>query len=111
MCGTSGLVLAMLWGVTQHWVAWGNENLLLLNPACLLLPVVWWRTPRAARGLVTLIAAVALISPIVRTLPGLYQRNLSFIELAVPIHLLLALLAWHKHSVAASTAHRDTTFA
>jgi hypothetical protein len=41
----------------------------------------------------------------------LYQRNLSFIELAVPIHLLLALLAWHKHSVAASTAHRDTTFA
>jgi hypothetical protein len=32
--GITGLLLAGLWGVTDHWAAWQNENLLLLNPVC-----------------------------------------------------------------------------
>jgi hypothetical protein len=107
VCGLSGLVSAGLWGLTDHWAASGNENLLLLDPACLLLPVVWWRAPRAALWLATLIAAAALISPVLRALPGLYQSNLPFLALAVPIHLSLALLAWHQHGVAAATGPRD----
>lgn len=111
MCGLGGLVLAGLWGMTVHWAAWGNENLLLLDPACLALPAVWWSAPRAARWLATLIAAAALISPIIRVLPGLYQRNLSFIALAAPVHLLLALMAWRQHVPAAVIAQREASLA
>lgn len=104
ICGICGLVLTALWGLTDHWAAWYNENLLPLNPLCLVLPVVWWRAPRIARSLATLIAAGALIGLIVRTLPGLYQSNLAFIALSAPVHLALAVLAWHRRSVAVTPA-------
>lgn len=111
VCGLGGLVLAGLWGLTDHWAAWGNENLLLLDPVCLVLPAVWWSAPRAARGLATFIATAALISSIIRALPGLYQRNLLFIALAVPVHLLLALLTWRQHVVTAATVQPDASLA
>lgn len=107
MCGCSGLLLAGLWALTDHWAAWGNENLLLLDPLCLAVPILWSRAPRSARWLCTLIAAAALLSPIIRALPGLYQRNLPFIALAVPVHLLLAALAWRRHFVMAGAAEQD----
>jgi len=50
------------------------------------------------------IAALALISLIIRTLPGLYERDLAFIALAGPVHLLLAGLAWRQRSVPEITA-------
>ena len=96
MCGLGGLILAGLWALTDHWAAWGNENLLLLNPACLAVPMVWWCAPRTTRWLVTAIAVAALVDPMIRALPGLYQRNLPFIALALPVHLLLAALAWRR---------------
>jgi hypothetical protein len=96
ICGLSGLALAGLWGLTDHWAAWDNENLLLLNPLCLLLPVMWLRTPRMARGLAALIAAAALLALIIRALPGLHQDNLAFIVLAVPVHLIIAVSAWRQ---------------
>jgi hypothetical protein len=111
ICGLTGLVLVGLWGLTDHWATWDNENLLLLNPACLVLPAVWWRAPRIARCLVTLIAAAALISLIVRMLPGLYQGNLAFIALTVPVHLVLAVLAWRQFWVAGIGAQRDARLA
>ncbi len=107
ICGFSGLALAALWGLSAHWAAWGNENLLLLDPLCLALPVLWWRAPRMAGCLATLIAAAALISLAVRTLPGLYQRNLAFIALTVPVHVVLAVLAWRRRSVAGVAARGD----
>lgn len=103
LCGVSGLTFAALWGLTQHWAAWGNQNLLLFNPLCLVLPVSWWYAPRGARYLAILIALGALLSPIIRMLPGLYESNLPFIALAVPVHVSLAVLAWRQrlaHGVA-----------
>ncbi|HVW69830.1 MAG TPA: DUF4105 domain-containing protein [Steroidobacteraceae bacterium] len=105
ICGFSGVLLAWLWGLSDHWAAWHNENLLLLDPLCLILPVVWWRAPRIASCLATLLAAAALVSLIVRALPGLYQSNLAFIALTVPIHVVLAVLAWHQRSVAGIAGH------
>jgi hypothetical protein len=107
ICGISGLVLAGLWGFSDHWAAWHNENLLLLDPLCLVLPVVWWRAPRIACYLATVIAAAALISLIIRTLPALYEGNLAFIALSVPVHVALAVLAWRQRSLARSPARRD----
>ena len=111
ICGLTGFVLAGLWGLTDHWAAWDNENLLLLNPACLALPTVWWRAPRIAYRLATLIAAAALISLIIRTLPGLYQENLAFVALTVPVHLVLAVLAWCQCRVTRIAAHGDARLA
>ncbi len=107
ICGFSGLVLAGLWGLSAHWAIWDNENLLLLDPLCLMLPVVWWRAPRIACYLATLIAAAAAISLIIRTVPGLYQGNLAFIALAAPVHLVLAVLAWRQLPAAGVAARGD----
>lgn len=76
------------------------DHLLLLDPLCLVLPFLWWRAPRMARWLATLIAAAALISAVVRTVPGLYERDLAFIALAAPVHLIIAMLAWRPRRVA-----------
>ncbi|MGH8226663.1 MAG: DUF4105 domain-containing protein [Steroidobacteraceae bacterium] len=95
-CGITGIVLAALWGLTDHWAAWGNENLMVLDPLCLVLAWAWWRAPRFARYLASLIAAVALLSLIVRTLPTLYEHNLAIIALTVPVHASLAALAWRR---------------
>jgi Domain of unknown function (DUF4105) len=107
MCGLSGLVLTGLWALTDHWAAWGNENLLLLDPVCLAVPLLWWYAPRAARWLATAVAVAALLSPVIRVLPGLYQRNLPFIALALPVHLLLAVFAWHRRFATEVAAQPD----
>jgi hypothetical protein len=44
-------------------------------------------------------------------LPGLYQGNLAFIALTVPVHLVLAVLAWRQFQVAGIGAHRDARLA
>ncbi len=98
LCGLGGVVLLFLWFGTDHRAAWRNENLLLLNPLCLLLLPAWLGalrrsgTVRAATRwiawLVVLVAAFALFSKI---LPWFVQANLQWIVLLLPIHLALAL--------------------
>ena len=92
-CGLGGLLLLFLWLGTEHQAAWRNENLLLLNPLCLLLLPAWlWRRPPlwvvALAWLVLLGAAFALFSKI---LPWFVQANAHWIFLLLPIHIALAL--------------------
>jgi uncharacterized protein DUF4105 len=106
-CGIGGLVLLFLWFGTAHQSAWRNENLLLLNPLCLLLiPALATRAramPRAARvgsrvvWIVVVLAAFALFSKI---LPWFAQANLHWILLFRPIHVAIALVASRPRSVA-----------
>ena len=51
LCRAGGLLLAALWGLTEHTSAWRNANILLLDPLCLLLLPAWWRArpPTGAR--------------------------------------------------------------
>lgn len=98
-CGIGGAILLALWGLTGHVAAWRNENLLLLNPLCLLLLPAWlgaaradWRPRRATAGVagfVALLAAFALFSKI---LPWFVQANLHWIALWLPIHLAFAIV-------------------
>ena len=102
LCGLGGIVLLWLWFGTEHHAAWRNENLLLLNPLCLLLLPAWLGalrrrvTPRAATRwiawLVVLAAAFALFSKI---LPWFVQANLHWIVLLLPVHLALAIVLRH----------------
>ena len=93
-----GLILAAMWALTQHWGSWHNENLLLLNPLCLLLLPAWatsvrarWQPSRFAQRLVQIIAALAALSLVLRLIPGCYQANLPWIFLILPVHLALLL--------------------
>jgi hypothetical protein len=98
-------VLLFLWFGTAHQSAWRNENLLLLNPLCLLLipalATLARAVPRTARvgtrvaWIVVALAAFALFSKI---LPWFAQANLHWILLFLPIHLAFALAIARERS-------------
>ena len=96
LCFVAGGVLVYLWGFTEHWAAWANRNLLLLNPLCLLLipgaiAVLRRRTPPAWFGwLIAAVAGGALLAWFLHWLPLRLQYNQTWIALLLPVHLALA---------------------
>jgi hypothetical protein len=98
LVGLFGLVLAGLWGLTDHTAAYYNENLLQANPLALVL--VWWlprstrRGSRPAWRVSAVIAAISLLGFVLKALPAFYQVNGEIIALALPIHLGLAVATW-----------------
>lgn len=96
LCFVGGALLVYLWGFTEHWAAWANRNLLLLNPLCVLLipgaiAVLRRRTPAAWFGwLMAAIAVGALVAWFLHWLPLRLQYNQTWIALLLPVHLALA---------------------
>jgi hypothetical protein len=95
--GLAGVVLAGLWGLTDHAMAYRNENLFQASPVALLLPVllVLWgrgseRAGRRAAALAAVLAGLSLAGWVLQALPGLDQVNGPIIALALPIHLGVA---------------------
>ncbi len=96
LAGTAGLILAGLWGLTDHVMAACNENLLQMNPLSLaLLPML----PGAVRAddsrpgasrLATAIAVLAAAGLGLHLLPWFHQVNGPVIALALPAQLGLA---------------------
>lgn len=97
-CGVAGVLLAYLWGASEHRAAWGNRNLLLLNPLALaLLPGAWQllrgRLPgRAFGALLWTLAGIAALSLPLHWLSLQAQFNMQWIVLLLPVHLALALV-------------------
>ena len=97
LSGLIGLGLLALWCCTDHEAAWGNENVLLFDPLCLLLlPAVatLWRGALAGRWMRGLALAVALVAGFaffLKFLPFRIQANGDWIALMLPIHAALAL--------------------
>lgn len=97
-CGIGGLVLLFLWFGTAHQSAWRNENLLLLNPLCLLLipaaAALMRARPRASArraNIAWLVAGLAAFALFSKILPWFAQANLHWILLFLPIHVAIAL--------------------
>ena len=94
--GLAGLVLAGLWGLTDHVAASHNENLLQLSPLALaILPAL----PAALRGktmarygfaAAALVAALSLAGLLLKLLPGFDQVNEPVIALALPAQVGIA---------------------
>lgn len=104
----AGLILAALWGLTDHWAGWRNGNLLLLNPLGLLLLPTWlgalrrgWQPRHFAHALACFIALGAALALPLRLLPGTEQQNLHWIALVLPVQLALA---WALHRAAPKPA-------
>lgn len=97
VCGLGGLLLLALWFGTAHRAAWGNENALLLNPACLLLlaalpALARGAEPRPAlRRCAQFVLGCAALALFLRFLPFRVQNNGDFIALLLPIH---AAISW-----------------
>ncbi|MFT3898174.1 MAG: DUF4105 domain-containing protein [Thermomonas sp.] len=94
-CGLVGALLLYLWLRTEHWAAWGNHNLLLLDPLCLLLLPGGWalaRGRRTGRWFAWTLLAVALLAIAALATAWLQvrtQQNMRWIVLMLPIHLAL----------------------
>jgi hypothetical protein len=96
LAGLAGLLLAGLWGLTDHAMAAHNENLLQVNPlALLLLPAMRAAlagTPAARfyRGAALLVAGLSVLGLALKLLPGFDQVNGPIIALALPAQVGIA---------------------
>ena len=95
--GVGGWVLAGLWSLTDHTIAYRNENILQLSPLALplvlLLPALAYGArwaARPARLLAAAMAALSVLGFVLQPLPGLDQANGWIIALALPVNLALA---------------------
>jgi len=91
--GIAGLVLAGLWGLTDHAAAYRNEN--VLQADLLALALLWYVTRLAfdsskARSppilLAGIIAGLSLLGGLLQLLPAFQQVNAPIIALALPAH-------------------------
>jgi hypothetical protein len=94
--GLAGLILAGLWGLTDHVMAYRNENLLQLDPLALaLLPAAFAAvrgagTPPWGRKVAQSVALLSLLGLALKLLPGFDQVNGPIIALALPAQLGVA---------------------
>ncbi|GAC1631856.1 MAG: DUF4105 domain-containing protein [Nevskia sp.] len=96
--GLAGLILLLMWSLTDHWAGWRNENLLLLSPLTLLLLPAWlsslsprWTPGGFARGLAQCVALGAVAALLLRLTPFAFQDNLHWALLLLPAQLVLGL--------------------
>jgi hypothetical protein len=104
--GIPGTVLFVMATLTDHHVAWANENLLFANPLTLtLLPLgLWWlwsqrrharrpttRAVRALRVVSLLLGALGVLAVVVKVLPVADQQNWRLLWLCVPPLAALAI--------------------
>jgi hypothetical protein len=94
LSGLAGVIVAGLWGLTDHSAAFQNENALQAN--LLALPLLWFVTRlvfdsktarRSAVLLAVIIAALSLLGLMLKLLPAFQQVNGPIIALALPVHL------------------------
>jgi hypothetical protein len=91
LAGLAGVVLAGLWGLTDHVMAYRNHNLFQLDPLALgLVPAtiaaVRRGTPAWGLNVARLLVALALIGLALKLVPGWGQVNGPIIALALPAH-------------------------
>jgi hypothetical protein len=96
VAGLCGLVMLILWTLTEHHSAWANANLLLFNPlAFVLIGSVWaarrhMQPSRFAHGVTIVQLGALLVALLLHLLPGVVQQNQPWILFALPVWLALA---------------------
>ncbi len=99
--GFLGMLLTLLWTVTNHTFAYRNESLLLFNPLWLALVVLapmyltGGRAPRSTRGIAMTLAALSAVALLTHLVGVAREDNMALIALALPPALAMA---WVLHS-------------
>ena len=99
--GLPGLVLALLWAITEHRAAYANENLLLANPLTLVVALAGAallvrpsaRTQLILEVLWLSLAITGIFAVVLKVLPLFEQDNGPLVALLLPINLGGALAA------------------
>lgn len=99
--GVPGLVLALLWAITEHRAAYANENLLLANPLTLAVALagaaLLVRPSARVLGMVEVLwlslAITACFALVAKVLPLFDQDNGPLLALLVPVNVGGALAA------------------
>jgi hypothetical protein len=89
LSGLAGLVLASLWGLTDHRFSGANENLLQFSVLSLGVAMTLSRSgwPAGTQRMAGIVAGVSLVGLGLKAVPGFDQANLDVIGFALPIHL------------------------
>lgn len=102
VAGLLGVILLLLWTVTDHVFAHANENLLLFNPLWLLLvvlaPLYMWtgRASAATRAVAQAIAILAAGAVLAHAIGLSAQQNWAIIALGLPPALAVAAVTWRR---------------
>lgn len=100
--GLAGFTLLGLWTLTDHSIAYRNENLLQLSPLALplviLIPALafgarWAR--KWAMRLAFAVAALSILGFVLQILPWFSQVNGDAIALALPVNVAIAWSVWY----------------
>jgi len=98
LVGLAGMILAGLWGLTDHVMAYRNENLLQMSPLALFILLFLFGAVRGSPGrgqaafaVAVTVAALSALGLAAKLLPGFYQVNGQVIALALPAHIGVAL--------------------
>lgn len=126
LAGTVGLALVGAWTLTGHVFMYRNENILQFNPLSLALAILMpfyllrparqfvSRQPtlltqrlawRGTKWLSIAVAVSALGGLVLKALPYVGQANGEMVSLALPIHLAVALVVWHRSGKAVRPWH------
>jgi hypothetical protein len=109
VAGLAGLVLAGLWGLTDHVMAYRNENLLQLQPLALALAPGGFAAVRGRSStrrwamVAVVVAGLSLLGLMLKLLPGFDQVNQPVIALALPAQAGIAAALWRLSRRRAAT--------
>ena len=98
LAGFLGVLLTLLWTITEHAAAYRNENLFQFNPLWLILAFLVPLALRRAHGhpgaskLAMICALLSVTGVAVQLLPWFYQDNGPILAFAVPMHLAVSAL-------------------
>lgn len=100
VAGLLGVLLTLLWTVTDHIFAYRNENLLVFNPLWLVLAVlvvvslVRGRASKFTHGLALTLASLCVVALVAHLIFLSRQTNLALIALTLPPALAIV---WATH--------------
>lgn len=100
VAGLLGVLLIVIWTLSEHWYMYWNENLFEVNPLSLglvvFLPMIVYGRKRSGMGslLAVVIAAIAALGLALKVLPLPGQSNGEIIAFALPVHLAIAGSTW-----------------
>jgi hypothetical protein len=94
--GFFGLLISLLWSLTDHWVTYYNENVLQANPLLLVLGVLAviailrGKAGKTAGRLALVVAGLSVLGFVLQVFPGIDQVNGEIIALMMPVHIAIA---------------------
>ena len=110
LSGLFGVVLLLIWLITEHRFGHWNENLFQYNPLSWVMGIAFvmllfrGRFPKWGVWALNGVAGLSLLGFLIQIVPGMNQVNGEAIALALPIHVAFL---WVMHTCMISTPQKE----